>query len=61
MLLPRSDITIHAVSHLTTLVFAPWTGTLFADLYGLNYPLEVEFFYLEHVLALLMIPLIMTL
>lgn len=61
MMLPRSDLTIHVVNHLTTLVFAPWTGTLFADLYGMTYPWEVEFFYIEHALALLLLPLIMVL
>ena len=55
----RTHTTTKIVNHLFSLLFAPWTGTLFADLYGLHLPFEVELFYAEHVLALLGLPMIM--
>ena len=55
----RSTSTIKITNHLFSLLFAPWTGTLFADLYGMHLPLEVELFYGEHGLALLGLPMIM--
>ena len=61
LLVPRTDTTICIVNYLFSNLFAPWTGTLFADLYGLNLFWEVELFYIEHLLALLILPIIMLL
>ena len=61
LLVPRTDTTLYIVNYLFSNLFAPWTGTLFADLYGLDLFWEVELYYMEHILAILILPLIMLL
>lgn len=49
------------VDYMFSTMFAPWAGTIFADLLGLDLPLEVEIYYLEHILGLVVLPVIMVL
>jgi hypothetical protein len=58
MVTKRSKLTVFMWNYSLPIAFAPWTGTLFAALDGLDQPFEIELFFIEHLFCVGFLPLI---